>query len=346
MIVLLPGDGIGAEVVGAARRVLDAVAPDLAYETHAIGGAAIDEGGDPLPPRTLEACLGADAVILGAVGGPKWSDPRAAVRPEQGLLRLRSALGVYANLRPVRVIEALAARSPLRPERVAGVDFLVVRELTGGIYFGSPRGRDTESGEVRAFDTMSYSRTEIARVVELACRFAEGRRRKVTSVDKANVLESSRLWRETAEEVCAEHPEVTLEHQLVDSCAMRLLTHAREFDVIVTSNLFGDILTDEAAALTGSLGVLPSASVGDGTRGLYEPIHGSAPDIAGKGIANPVGTIASAALMLRHSLDRPDAAAAIEAAIERALGAGALTTELGGDLGTEAMTDRILDALA
>ncbi len=345
MIVLLPGDGIGGEVVAAARRVLDAVAPDLAYRTCLVGGAAIDATGDPLPAETLEACLASDAVLLGAVGGPKWSDPRAAVRPEQGLLRLRGALGVYANLRPVRVIEALAARSPLRPERVLGVDFLVVRELTGGIYFGSPRGRDTETGEVRAFDTMVYSRSEIARVVELACRFAEARRRKVTSVDKANVLESSRLWRETAEEVCAEHPEVTLEHQLVDSCAMRLLTHARDFDVVVTSNLFGDILTDEAAALTGSLGVLPSASIGDGTRGLYEPIHGSAPDIAGKGLANPVGAIASAAMMLRHSLGRPDAADAIERAIDRALAKGALTAELGGDLGTEAMTDRILDAL-
>lgn len=345
MIVLLPGDGIGAEVVAAARRVLEAVAPDLAYETHAIGGAAIDATGDPLPPRTLAACLAADAVLLGAVGGPKWSDPRAAVRPEQGLLRLRSALGVYANLRPVRVSEALADRSPLRRERVEGVDFLVVRELTGGIYFGSPRGRDTAHGEPRAFDTMVYARSEIVRVVELACRFAEGRRGQLTSVDKANVLESSRLWRETAEAVCAEHPGVRLEHQLVDSCAMRLLTHARDFDVIVTENLFGDILTDEAAALTGSLGVLPSASIGDGTRGLYEPIHGSAPDIAGRGLANPVGTIASAALMLRHSLGRPHAARSIEGAIDRALSGGALTRELGGELGTTEMTDRILDAL-
>ncbi|MCA9609344.1 MAG: 3-isopropylmalate dehydrogenase [Myxococcales bacterium] len=341
----MPGDGIGAEVIAAARRVLDAVAPDLEYETRLVGGAAIDATGDPLPAETLDACLASEAVLLGAVGGPKWSDPRAKVRPEQGLLRLRGALGVFANLRPVRVIEALAARSPLRPERVIGVDFLVVRELTGGIYFGSPRGRDEETGEERAFDTMIYARSEIARVVELACRFAEGRRGRVTSVDKANVLESSRLWRETAEEVCAEHPRVTLEHQLVDSCAMRLLTHAQTFDVIVTSNLFGDILTDEAAALTGSLGVLPSASIGEGPRGLYEPIHGSAPDIAGKGLANPIGTIASAALMLRHSLDRPDAARAIEDAIDRALAAGALTTELGGDLGTEAMTDRVLDAL-
>ncbi|MBX3269062.1 MAG: 3-isopropylmalate dehydrogenase [Sandaracinaceae bacterium] len=344
-VALLPGDGIGPEVVEAAVRVLEVVAPDLEYETHLVGGAAIDATGAPLPDQTREACLSADAVLLGAVGGPKWSDPRAPVRPEQGLLALRAALGVYANLRPVRVIEALAARSPLRPERVLGVDFLVVRELTGGIYFGSPRGRDEDTGELRAFDTMVYSRSEIARVVELACRFAEGRRHHLTSVDKANVLESSRLWRETTEAVCAHHPSVHLEHQLVDSCAMRLLTHARDFDVIVTANLFGDILTDEAAALTGSLGVLPSASIGDGPRGLYEPIHGSAPDIAGKGVANPVGTIASAALMLRHSLGRPEAASAIELAIDRALGRGALGPDLGGELGTAAITDAILDAL-
>ncbi len=346
MIALLPGDGIGPEVLAATRRVLDVVAPDLEYETHLLGGAAIDATGDPLPTTTLDACARAEAVLLGAVGGPKWSDPRAPVRPEQGLLRLRSALGVYANLRPVRVTPALAERSPLREARVRGVDFLVVRELTGGVYFGSPRLRDVVDGVPRALDTMVYTEPEIERVVELACRFASGRRGHVTSVDKANVLESSRLWRETAEKVCGGHPAITLEHQLVDSCAMRLLTHAQSFDVLVTSNLFGDILTDEAAALTGSLGVLPSASIGDGTRGLYEPIHGSAPDIAGRGLANPIGAIASAAMMLRTSLGRDADARAIEEAIDRALASGARTRELGGALSTDAMTDRILDELA
>jgi len=345
VIVLLPGDGIGPEVTAAARRVLEVVAPDLTYETHAIGGAAIDLCGDPLPKTTREACLEADAVLLGAVGGPKWSDPTAKVRPEQGLLALRKLLGVFANLRPVRVPKALASRSPLRPERLEGVDFLVVRELTGGVYFGEPRVRDTVDGVDRALDTMVYTRPEIERVVELAFGFARPRRKHVTSVDKANVLESSRLWRETANAVAERHPDIALAHQLVDSCAMRLLTHAAEFDVVVTSNLFGDILTDEAAALTGSLGVLPSASVGEGTRGLYEPIHGSAPDIAGQGLANPIGTIASAAMLLRHSLDRPSAANAIEDAIERAIDGGALTRELGGDLGTDEVTDRIVDAL-
>jgi len=346
MITLLPGDGIGVEVVAAARRVLDVVAPGLTYETHLIGGAAIDETGDPLPPSTLKACEGSEAILLGAVGGPKWSDPRASVRPEQGLLRLRAALGVFANLRPVRVSPALADFSPLREERVRGVDFLVVRELTGGVYFGSPRVREIVDGVPRALDTMVYTAPEVERVVEVACRFASERRGHVTSVDKANVLESSRLWRETAEEVCAKHPSIELAHQLVDSCAMRLLTHAQTFDVVVTSNLFGDILTDEAAALTGSLGVLPSASIGEGTRGLYEPVHGSAPDIAGQGLANPIGTIASAAMMLRTSLDRGDAAAAIERAIDTALASGARTKELGGDLGTKAMTNRILDSLS
>lgn len=345
MIVMLPGDGIGPEVIQEARRVLEVVAPDLEYEAARIGGHAIDETGEALPEDTLAACREADAVLLGAVGGPKWSDPRAKVRPEQGLLGLRKALGVYANLRPVRVPEAIADRSPLKRERVVGVDFIVVRELTGGLYFGEPRRRErTDTGE-RAIDTLVYTDAEIARVVKIACELAVTRRKHVTSVDKANVLESSRLWRETAERVAGEFPGVSLSHQLVDSMAMRILTHAAELDVVVTENLFGDILTDEAAALTGSLGVLPSASVGEGRRGIYEPIHGSAPDIAGRGVANPIGTILSAALMLRWSLERAADAAAIEAAVDRALESGARTRDLGGELGTRQMTERVLAEL-
>ena len=281
-----------------------------------------------MPPETLAACRAADAVLLGAVGGPKWDDPQATVRPEQGLLGLRAALGLYANLRPVRPHPALAHRSPLRPERVAGVDLLVVRELTGGLYFGEPRGRtQTPDGE-RAVDTLVYTEGEIRRVVRLAFRLAVQRRSVVTSVDKANVLESSRLWRRVATEIGRAHPAVRLEHQLVDSCAMRLLTHAAQFDVIVTENLFGDILTDEAAALAGSLGVLPSASLGDGRCGMYEPIHGSAPDIAGRGLANPFGTILSCALLLRHSLGLEEEARVIESAVDRAITAGCHTADL------------------
>ena len=336
-IVLLPGDGIGPEIVAEARAVLDVVASraghQFSYETHLLGGCAIDAHGTAMPEATLEACKRADAILLGAVGGPKWDDPAAKVRPEQGLLGLRKAMGLYANLRPVKPHPKLLAASPLRPERLEGVDLLVVRELTGGLYFGQPRLRETRpDGVTRAVDTLEYTDVEIRRVVELAFRLAAGRKKKVTSVDKANVLESSRLWRQVATAVgkdAARHG-IALDHQLVDSCAMRLLTHAREFDVIVTENLFGDILTDEAAALAGSLGLLPSASLGDGKCGLYEPIHGSAPDIAGKGIANPLGTILSAAMLLRHSLDLPAEAAAIEAAASRTIDDGVLSADLGG----------------
>ena len=345
-VVLLGGDGIGPEIVAAARRVLDAVVGgEIAFEEEPIGGAAIDAEGVALPARTLDACRAADGVLLGAVGGPKWDDPNAEVRPEQGLLGLRKALGLYANLRPVRVHPALASASPLKADRIEGIDLLVVRELTGGLYFGEPRFRETRDGVERAVDTLEYTDVEIRRVVELACEIAKGRKKRVTSVDKANVLESSRLWRRVASEVAARVPEVKLEHQLVDSCAMRLVTHAREFDVIVTENMFGDILTDEAAVLSGSLGVLPSASLGEGTLGVYEPIHGSAPDIAGKGLANPVGTVLSAAMMLRHSLGMPDAAAAIERATDRAIADGARTRDLGGSLSTDAMTAAIVERL-
>jgi 3-isopropylmalate dehydrogenase len=345
-IALLPGDGIGPEVVHQARLVLEAVAArskhELLFASYPIGGAAIDQTGDPLPAPTLAACMAADAVLLGAVGGPKWDDPKAKVRPEQGLLRIRKELGLFANLRPVTLFPELRDASPLRPERLAGVDLLMVRELTGGLYFGQPRGREqTTNGRV-AVDTLVYTEGEVRRVVRLAFELARTRKKLVTSIDKANVLESSRLWREVAIEVGAGFPDVRLEHQLVDSAAMRLVTSPSAFDVIVTENMFGDILSDEAAVIAGSLGVLPSASLGEGKRGLYEPIHGSAPDIAGKGIANPIGTILSAAMLLRHSLGLSEAAAAIERAVARAIAAGARTADLGGKLSTSAMGEAIL----
>jgi 3-isopropylmalate dehydrogenase len=352
-IVLLPGDGIGAEVVREGRKVLETVAAcfehQLAFDERRIGGVAIDEDGDPLPPATLDACAKADAVLLGAVGGPKWDDPKAKTRPEQGLLGLRKGLGLFANLRPVRVHPALAAASPLKPELLEGVDVLFVRELTGGLYFGKPRLREGASGKRRAVDTLEYGEEEIARVVRLAFQLARGRKKRVSSVDKANVLESSRLWREIAVEISADFPDVALEHQLVDSCAMRIITSARSFDVVVTENMFGDILTDEAAVLAGSLGLLPSASLGDGTRGVYEPIHGSAPDIAGKGIANPIGTILSAAMLLRHSLGLAREAEVVEHAVAKVVAAGARTADMGGPSGevlsTSAMGERIRELI-
>ena len=332
-IVLLPGDGIGPEVVGEARRVLDAVAQlfghQFEYSTHLLGGCAIDATGTALPEATLKACQASHAVLLGAVGGPKWDDPSAKVRPEQGLLAIRKGLGLYANLRPVKAIPSLAKLSPLKPERVAGVDFIVIRELTGGLYFGQPKGRTKTAEGETAVDTLIYTDVEIRRIVRLAFQLARGRRKLVTSIDKANVLESSRLWRQVAMEVGKEFPDVKLEHQLVDSAAMRLITQAAQFDVIVTENMFGDILTDEAAVLAGSLGLLPSASLGEGKLGLYEPIHGSAPDIAGKGIANPTGTILSAAMLLRHSLGLEAEARAIEAAVSAAIDEGCHTGDLG-----------------
>jgi 3-isopropylmalate dehydrogenase len=330
-IVLLPGDGIGPEVVNEARLVLEAVAKrhghQFKFAAHLLGGCAIDAKGTAMPDETLAACQAADAVLLGAVGGPKWDDPAAKVRPEQGLLGLRKGMQLYANLRPVRPMASLEHISPLKPERIRDVDFLVVRELTGGLYFGA-RGRKGAGEDEQAFDTMIYSRSEIRRVVKLAFQLAKGRRGIVTSIDKANVLESSRLWRQVAVEVGKDNPGVKLEHQLVDSAAMRLVTHAAQFDVLVTENMFGDILTDEAAVLAGSLGLLPSASLGDGTKGVYEPIHGSAPDIAGKGIANPVGTILSAAMLLRHSLGLEKEAKEIETAVTHALDEGNHTADL------------------
>ena len=347
LITLLPGDGIGPEVTAAAHRVLKRVAErhghGFAFEVRLIGGAAIDTVGNPLPQETIASCRDSDAVLLGAVGGPKWSD--GAARPEQGLLQLRATLGVYANLRPVRVIEELIAASPLKPEYITGVDLLVVRELTGGMYFGE-KTRDDAS----ASDVCAYNVTEIERIVRVAGRLASRRRKKLCSVDKANVLETSRLWRQVADRILArEFPDLETETLLVDAAAMHLLSRPRDFDVIVTENMFGDILTDEASMLAGSLGMLPSASLGDSTRGLFEPIHGSAPDLAGRDVANPCGAIASAAMLLRHSLGLADEAAAVEAAIAAAIADGARTADIaagGNALSTSAMTDRILEKLS
>lgn len=347
-IVVLPGDGIGPEVTAAAVEVLQAVADryghDFHFDTRLIGGAAIDATGEPLPLDTLAAAQKADAILLGAVGGPKWSDPKAKVRPEQGLLAIRKALGLYANLRPVKPHAVALGASPIKPHLLQGVDLIVVRELTGGIYFGQKQ-RTAET----ASDLCEYTTNEVRRVVRHACRLALQRNGRVTSVDKANVLETSRLWREvTTQVVRDEFPDITLEHQLVDSMAMHLLAKPREYDVIVTENMFGDILTDEASMLAGSLGLLPSASLGEGHVGIYEPIHGSAPDIAGRGIANPYATILSAALLLRHSLGLEAEAAAIEQAVSNALDAGDLTGDLAGgrpSLGTKAAAAAVIREL-
>jgi len=315
VITLLPGDGIGPDVTECALEVLKLVANkfehSFKFDTQLIGGAAIDAAGEPLPAATIASCEAADAVFLGAVGGPKWSDPNAKIRPEQGLLKLRAILGVYANIRPVKVYSELLGASPLRPEVLQGVDMIVVRELTGGIYFGE-KTRD----ETSASDLCTYTVSEIERIVRVAAKLASERRSKLCSVDKANVLETSRLWRNVTDRLMpAEFPEIEVETLLVDAAAMHLLSRPADFDVIVTENMFGDILTDEASMLVGSLGMLPSASLGDSDVGLYEPIHGSAPDIAGKGIANPCAAIASIALLLRHSLGLADVAAAGEARI-------------------------------
>jgi 3-isopropylmalate dehydrogenase len=345
-ITLLPGDGIGPEVVTEAVRVLDVIASKYGhrfdYKERLMGGCSIDQYGTSLTDETLADCQSADAILFGAVGGPKWDDPNAKDRPERGLLRLRKGLGVFANLRPVKVHPALLDASPLKPERLEGVDILILRELTGGLYFGQPKMREMKGDCEYAVDTLEYYDYEIKRIVDLAFRLAKGRRQKVTSVDKANVLESSRLWRQVATQIGKDHPDVTLEHQLVDSAAMKLITAPASMDVVVTENMFGDILTDEASVLAGSMGMLPSASLSEAGVGLYEPIHGSAPDIAGKGIANPVGTILSAALLLRYSLKLDQEAEAIEGAVNQTITEGARTTDLGGRLTTRQMTDEII----
>ena len=340
-VVVLPGDGIGPEVTSEAVAVLRAIGEKFghtfSFEEYPFGGASIDRHGVPATPEMFSACASATAVLLGAVGGPRWDGVKPEVRPEAGLLALRKHMGVFANLRPVRPHPALVSASPLKEHLLKNVDLLVVRELTGGLYFGTPRGTRVEDGVAHATDTLSYSSTEISRVVRLAFALARSRRKKVTSVDKANVLESSRLWRKTASEIAAEFPDVALEHMLVDTTAMRIVSSPGSFDVVVTENMFGDILTDEASVLAGSLGLLPSASLGDGGPGLYEPIHGSAPDIAGQGIANPLGTILSAAMLLRYSLGLTAEAAIVERAVDRAIAARVLTRDLGGSYGTRAV---------
>jgi 3-isopropylmalate dehydrogenase len=339
LVAILPGDGIGPEVTAQAVRVLQMVGGVELHE-GLVGGSAIERTGSPLPDATVALCRDADAVLLGAVGGPRWG-PEAPVRPEQGLLGLRRALGLFANLRPASIHPRLLSASPLKAEVLRGVDVLVVRELTGGIYFGEKR-RDKDWAE----DLCVYTTAEIARVVRVAARLSQGRRKRVTSVDKANVLETSRLWREVTTRLLKEEfPDVQLEHQLVDSCALKLVQQPSSFDVIVTENLFGDILTDLAAVLGGSIGMLPSASLGLGSRGLYEPVHGSAPDIAEKGVANPYGAISSVAMMLRHSLGREADARAVEAAVSAALDAGAITADVGGSATTAQAGEAVLRAL-
>ena len=345
-ILVLPGDGIGPEVTGQASEALRRIAArhghDFQFEEALMGGIAIDQTGEPLPAETLRRGEQADAILMGAVGGPKWSDPNAGVRPEQGLLQIRQHFGLFANLRPVKAWAALAQHAPLRPELLEGVDMLFVRELTGGIYFGERQ----EAGDGdSAYDTMFYSADEVKRVADVAFRAAQGRRGRLASIDKANVLASMRLWRRTVMTVAEDYSDVEVEPVLVDAAAMHLLTRPADFDVIVAGNMFADILSDEASVLAGSLGMLPSASLGTGTFGIYEPIHGSAPDIAGKGIANPIGMILSAALLLRYSLQLEADAQALEAAVTNALAAGARTADIAPRgapaMGTEEMAAAI-----
>lgn len=351
-IVLLPGDGIGPEVVSEAARVLAAIANKFGHtfdcREHLIGGIAIDRIGDPLPADTTAACKASDAVLLGAVGGPKWDDPNAKTRPEAGLLRIRKEMQLFANLRPIQTFSELVDASPIKRDIVEGTDILFFRELTGGIYFG-PSGRTTKDGVEEAYATEVYSVPEIERIVRLAAAAARTRRQHVTSVDKANVLEPSRLWRQVAARVMKdEFSDLKYDVVLVDAMAMHLISRPRDFDVVVTNNMFGDILTDEASMLPGSLGMLPSASIGSSGPGLYEPIHGSAPDIAGKGIANPLATILAAAMLLRHSLKLETEASAIELAVKRVLASGARTKDIargGPALQTREMTDRVLIAI-
>ncbi len=348
-VAVIPGDGIGREVIAEAVRVLREVARrheiELAFEEGLAGGAAIDARGHPIPPETVELCRRSEAILLGACGGPAWDRGPAHLRPEQALFVLRRTFDLYANLRPAVVSGPLVGASPLRREVVEGADLLIVRELTGGLYFGA-QSRTGEGDRAAATDTLPYSAPEIRRVVRKACEIARTRpRRKVTSVDKANVLETSRLWREVATGVAREFPDVTFEHMLVDNCALQLVRNPRQFDVIVTENTFGDILSDEAAGVMGTLGLMPSASLGERRPGLFEPVHGTAPDIAGKGIANPLAAILTGALLLRYGLGYEAPAAAVEQAVMRAIADGCRTADMGGTLGTAAMTDAVLARL-
>jgi 3-isopropylmalate dehydrogenase len=347
-LLLLPGDGIGPEVIDQVVRVAARIMPELTLETRPFGGASYDAHGTPLGEETLRLARASDAVLMGAVGGPKWADVPRHLRPEAGLLGLRAGMGVFANLRPALCFAALADASTLKSEVVRGLDIMIVRELTGGVYFGQPRGVETlADGQRRAVDTQVYTTAEIERVSRVAFELARGRKNKVTSAEKSNVMETGLLWRQVVTALHArEYPDVRLEHMLADNTAMQLVKNPRQFDVILTDNLFGDILSDEAAQLTGSLGMLPSAAIGSaGTPGLYEPIHGSAPDIAGQGVANPLAAILSFAMALRWSLGRPDLADRLTAAVDAALAAGARTRDLGGTLGSAAMGDAVLARL-
>ena len=351
-VLILPGDGIGPEITAEARKVLDCLIRhgdlDLEMDEALVGGAAVDAEGDPLPPATLRAARDADAVLLAAVGAPRYDTPDRALRPETGLLRLRKELGLYANLRPATLMPGMASASSLKPEKLEGLDLLIVRELTGGIYFGEPRALDEREGRRRGVNTMVYDEDEIARVARSAFQAARLRRRRVCSVDKANVLEVSELWRAVVGEVAREYPEVELSHLYVDNAAMQLVAQPVQFDVMVTGNLFGDILSDIAAQLTGSIGLLPSASLNEKLQGLYEPVHGSAPDLAGTGQANPLAMILSVGMMLRHSLRRTDAANAVEDAVRDVLSQGMRTADLadGGEaIGTARMGDAVTVAL-
>lgn len=352
-ILVLPGDGIGPEIINEAVKVLeqarDQFGIDITLEQDDLGGAAYDRYGTPLADETLARARAADAVLLGAVGGPKWDSIEPALRPERGLLKIRSQLGLFANLRPALLYPQLAAASSLKPEVVAGLDILIVRELTGGIYFGTPRGSETANGVRRAYDTLPYDENEIARIARVGFEMARVRNKKLCSVDKANVLASSQLWRTVVNEIAADYPDVEVSHMYVDNAAMQLVRAPKQFDVIVTDNMFGDILSDQASMLTGSIGMLPSASLDANQKGMYEPCHGSAPDIAGKGIANPLATILSAAMLLRYSLGRADAADAIEAAVGKVLDAGLRTADiaLAGEkvVGTAEMGDAVVGVL-
>jgi len=351
-IVLLPGDGIGPEITKQAALVLEKIAKqfghDFEFSSHLIGGIAIDTTGDPLPQETIDACIAADAILLGAVGGPKWDDPSAKTRPEAGLLKIRKELGLFANLRPIRLFDELVDASPLKREIIEGTDILFLRELTGGIYFGES-GRSGEGDQESAFQSMVYSVPEVERIVRLAAIAARGRKNRLTSVDKANVLEPSRLWRQVAARVMAEEfPDVQYDVVLVDSMAMHLINRPKDFDVVVTGNMFGDILTDEASMLPGSLGMLPSASLGSDGPGLYEPIHGSAPDIAGKNIANPLATILAVAMLLRHSLNLDTEAESVESAVSQVLKDGLRTADIARGsqaIGTSEMGAAVIERL-
>ena len=353
-IAVIRGDGIGPEIVNQALRVLDRVARlyghEFTYTDVDMGGCAIDKWGDPLPEEMLQRCVSSGSVLLGAVGGPRWNEVPGPMRPEKGLLRLRAGMGVYSNNRPAKIWPQLAAASPLKPEIVdKGIDFLIVRELIGGIYFGN-HDTVTENGEKVAIDTLCYSESEIRRIGRIGFETARKRRKQLCSVEKSNVLDSSRLWKKIMHELAEEYPDVTLSDMLVDNCAMQIVKDPSQFDVIVTENMFGDILSDEASMITGSIGMIPSSSLGQTSCGLYEPIHGSAPDIAGKDIANPIGTILSAAMMLRYSFDLPKEADAIEAAVSATLDAGWRTADIydgenGQKIGCAEMGDRILENL-